>query len=338
MAKKLNPEKIISSLCEEGEVAQRLPSYELRQSQLDLLEMIIRSFNEDALLMAEAGTGVGKSFAYLLPAVNFALLNKEKVVISTATITLQQQLFEKDIPLVAAAIKADIKAVIIKGRGNYLCKRRLDDTLREPPLDDYDYAELKNISEWSGNTKTGDRSSLSFLPSETLWASLCSESDLCMGLHCPWRESCFVFNLRKEANGAHIIVVNHHLLFADLAARYQGAGYENSVILPPFSRLVIDEAHTIENAATSFFSEQFSRNGIFHQLNRLFSQRTFKGKKRRTNKKGLLVKLCSFLPMDSSSLDNMADAIKKIRSCAEELDEYALQLCETDGVFRLSPS
>jgi ATP-dependent DNA helicase DinG len=128
----IDSEKIIASLCNGGSVAELLPSYEPRKAQLDLLALIIRAFNENSLVMAEAGTGVGKSFAYLIPAMHFALANKEKVVISTATITLQQQLFEKDIPLVASSMPdVKIKSVIMKGRGNYLCLRRLDDTLRE---------------------------------------------------------------------------------------------------------------------------------------------------------------------------------------------------------------
>jgi ATP-dependent DNA helicase DinG len=125
----IDPEKIAASLGEDGAVSALLPDWEPRQAQLDLLSLIIKGFNEDSVVAAEAGTGVGKSFAYLLPAMHFALENKEKVVISTATITLQQQLFEKDIPLVARAIGKEIKSVIMKGRGNYICLRRLDDTL-----------------------------------------------------------------------------------------------------------------------------------------------------------------------------------------------------------------
>jgi len=297
-----------------------------------LLALIIRAFNEDALVMAEAGTGVGKSFAYLLPAMRFALENKEKVVISTATITLQQQLFEKDIPLVASSMgDVKIKSVIMKGRGNYLCLRRLNDTLREGLLFEFDKKEIDSIVEWSHNTKTGARSELSFMPSETLWAGVCSESDLCLGNHCPWREQCFIFALRREANNAHIIVVNHHLLFADLAARYQGAGYENAVVLPPFNRLIIDEAHTIENAATSFFSQEFSRTGIFRQLTRLYNTR-------KANIHGLLVRLCAMMSSSEDRLDDMADAIQKIRASAESLDNCALEICGIEGIFRLSPS
>lgn len=330
--KKIDSEQIIASLREGGSVAELLPSYEPRKSQLDLLALIIRAFNEDSLVMAEAGTGVGKSFAYLLPAMRFALENKEKVVISTATITLQQQLFEKDIPLVASSMgDVKIKSVIMKGRSNYLCLRRLDDTLKEGLLFEFDKEEIDNIVKWSQNTKTGAKSELTFMPSENLWAGVCSESDLCLGNHCPWREQCFILALRKEANSAHIIVVNHHLLFADLAARYQGAGYENAVVLPPFNRLIIDEAHTIENAATSFFSQEFARTGIFRQLSRLYNTR-------KANIHGLLVKLNAMLPSSEDRLDDMADAIQKIRSSAERLDDCALEVCGMEGIFRLSPS
>jgi len=333
--KKLDSEQIIAALREDGDVAKRLSSYEPRQAQLDLLELIIRAFNENAHVMAEAGTGVGKSFAYLLPAIHFAIKNKEKAVISTATITLQQQLYEKDIPLVASAMgDVKINAVIMKGRGNYLCLRRLDEALREPPLiineDDSEFDELKQINEWAHNTKTGVRSELAFQPAETVWGAVCSESDLCLGIHCPWRENCFVLAMRKEANNAHIIVVNHHLLFADLAARYQGAGYENAVVLPPFNRLVIDEAHTIENAATSFFSAEFGRTGIFRQIGRLYH-------KKKKSKRGLLVKLCAFLPPGNKQLNSMASQADKILDSAEALDKSALELCGGQGVFRLSP-
>jgi len=287
--------------------------------------------------MAEAGTGVGKSFAYLLPAMHFALANKEKVVISTATITLQQQLFEKDIPLVASSISEEagaavkIKSVIMKGRGNYLCLRRLDDLLREPPLFDFDYEELKTITKWSQTTKTGAKNDLAVLPSDAVWSNVCSESDLCLGNHCPYRAQCFIQVMRKEANSAHIIVVNHHLLFADLAARFQGAGYENSVVLPPFARLIIDEAHTIENAATSFFSAGFSRTGIFKQLGKLYY-------KRRANRHGLLLKLCAIINLNDEHLDSMTDAVQKIRNASEELEERALEFCGMEGIFRLSPA
>ncbi|GHV00264.1 hypothetical protein FACS189483_10230 [Spirochaetia bacterium] len=346
--KKLNAERICAALEEGGAIAKRLPSFEIRPSQLDLMRIIIRGFNDDALVAAEAGTGVGKSFAYLLPAMRYALDNEERIVISTATITLQQQLYEKDIPLVASAIGKDIKVVLMKGRGNYLCRRRLEDALREPVLDEDENDALRAIVAWTETSKTGSRSDLSFLPPEGLWSRICSEADTCMGMRCPERERCFFLALRKECADARILVVNHHLLFADLAARYEGAGYEGTVVLPPYKRVVIDEAHTVESAATSFFSSEFSRLSLYRQLGRLY-------RRRRAQRSGLLLRLASMVsdgavgeidapgkarPGDfaGARLDAASDAIEKIRGAADDLDIEALELMGAEGTFRLTPA
>ncbi|MDR2102329.1 MAG: ATP-dependent DNA helicase DinG [Treponema sp.] len=330
VVQKLNAGRIIAALEDGGTIARRLPAYEKRQAQLDLMELIIRGFNEDALVAAEAGTGVGKSFAYLLPALSYALANDERILISTATITLQQQLFEKDIPLVNSAMKKKLKAVLVKGRGNYLCRRRLEDALREPNLDESENEELRAITVWAETTKTGSRSDLSFMPAEGIWSRVCSEVDMCMGMRCPERERCFVLSLRKEAADARILVVNHHLLFADLAARYEGAGYDNTVVLPPYTRIIIDEAHTAEGAATSFFSREFGRLGIYRQLGRLY-------RRRRANRAGLLVRLAA-LVSGGDKQDAGADLIMKIRETADALDQAALELCQPEGVLRLTPA
>jgi ATP-dependent DNA helicase DinG len=327
--KTLDPAEITAALREGGAIAGRLPSYEPRQAQLDLMEMIIRGFNGDALVAAEAGTGVGKSFAYLLPALHYALANDERIVISTATITLQQQLFEKDIPLVTGALKKSVKTILMKGRGNYLCRRRLTDALREPELEDDEYEELRRITGWAETTTSGSKSDLSFVPAEGLWSRICSEADTCMGMRCPERERCFVLTLRREAADARILVVNHHLLFADLAARREGAGYDNTVVLPPFTRVIIDEAHTIEGAATSFFSGEWSRLGINRQLGRLY-------RRRRANRRGLLIRLAALVSADDK-IDDAAAVMEQIRETAEALDAAAGELCGDEGVFRLCP-
>jgi ATP-dependent DNA helicase DinG len=331
---KLDAGAICSALEEGGAIAVRLPSYETRPSQLDLMRLIIRGFNEDALVAAEAGTGVGKSFAYLLPAMSYALGNDERIVISTATITLQQQLYDKDIPLVASALGTKIKTVLVKGRGNYLCRRRLEDALKEtasaPFLDDTEAGDIRAIAVWAETTGTGSRSDLSFMPAENVWSRVCSEADMCMGIRCPERERCFVLALRKQAADARILVVNHHLLFADLAARQEGAGYENTVVLPPYTRVIIDEAHTVEGAATSFFSKGFNRLGIYRQLGLLY-------RKRRARRTGLLLRLAGDAAREEQ-LDKAVDAAGAVRDAADALDEAALELCGDGGVFRLIPS
>jgi ATP-dependent DNA helicase DinG len=330
--KALDADALCDSLREGGAIARRLNVFELRESQLEMMRLVIRGFNDGELVLCEAGTGVGKSFAYLLPALRFALDNDERIVISTATITLQQQLFDKDIPLVQAALGEEgkkLKAVLMKGRGNYLCRRRMDDALKEPNLDEDEKTELIRIASWAETSKSGSRSDLSFSPGEGAWSRVCSEAELCMGMRCPWRELCFVLLLRREAADARILVVNHHLLFADLAARRQGAGYEGTVVLPPYTRMILDEAHSIEGAATSFFSEEFSRLSILRQLGRLYRQR-------QARRMGLLLKIPG-LGLNGEKFDQAVEAIDNIRSIADDLDQAALGVCGEEGVFRLSP-
>jgi len=327
---KLDAATIIDALRDGGSVASRLDHFEPRQAQLDLMELIIRCFNEDAIGATEAGTGVGKSFAYLLPALEFAAKTEERVVVTTATITLQQQLFGKDIPLVQNATDSKVKAVLVKGRGNYLCFQRLEDTLREPDLAGSDeQEELENIARWSEASKTGGRDELPFPPSEDIWSRVCSDADICMGKRCPWQSRCFVLAIRKEAASAGIIVVNHHLFFADLAARRDGAGYNAAAVLPPYSRVIIDEAHTIEDAATSFFSKEFSKLGILRHLGRLY-------RKRRAREGGLLVRLNSMLPSTDTSLKNLVAKLDDIRKAALALDGSALNICGYEDTFRFS--
>ncbi|MDR1446898.1 MAG: ATP-dependent DNA helicase DinG [Treponema sp.] len=348
--KALEAGRIIRALEPGGAVAKRLPAYEIRESQLNLMKLIVKAFNGNAVAAAEAGTGVGKSFAYLLPSVRYALDNRERIVVSTATITLQQQLFDKDIPLVLSALspaeRKQIKAVLMKGRGNYLCRRRLTDALMEPLLDEEEYEELRRIAAWVETTKSGSHSDLSFLPQEGIWSRICSEADMCMGLRCPERERCFVLALRKEAADAKLVVVNHHLLFADLAARHEGAGYDVTVVLPPYRRVIIDEAHTMEGAATDFFSKTFSRPGLARQLGRLY-------RRRRAKRSGLLLRLADIcgskggkaaplapqpsLKGEGSPLDEAAAAMEGIRDAMDVLDQLALALCGEEGVFRLCP-
>ncbi len=328
--RQLDGDEITAALEEGGAIARRLPFYESRESQLNLMRIIVRGFNEDALVCAEAGTGVGKSFAYLLPALQYALLNNERIVISTATITLQQQLYEKDIPLVLSGLGKKLKVVLVKGRGNYLCLRRLEDTLAEAGLDEAESDELQTIADWAQTTQNGSRSDLSFVPSEGIWSRICSEGDTCLGMRCPQRERCFFLLLRRETADARVLIVNHHLLFADLSARNEGSGYDGTVVLPPYKRIIIDEAHTIEHAATSFFSEEFSRLGIFKLTGRLY-------RKRRTRRNGLILRLAAISP-EQDKVDDAVESITKLRSIADELDDAAFELLQDESVFRLIPS
>lgn len=300
-----------------GPLASFSDSFEERPVQIELLKNIAKTFNENGIGVYEAGTGVGKSYAYLIPSMIWALKNKEKVVISTGTINLQQQLCEKDIPMAEKIISRKVKFVLLKGRQNYVCKRRFYDAHSQRELFD-DSEIMDRISEWVENTGTGSRSELSFLPPENVWSRINSESDACMGPRCPYHAECFVMKTRKEAASANIIVVNHHLLFADIEARLSSGNYEEAAVLPPYRHIVFDEAHGIENAATSFFSKSFNRFKIMKQVNTLY-------RRRKKTESGYLCTLAIL----SSSEDKAAFAyemVNRIKNDLINLETAALDL------------
>ena len=271
--KKLDEETSGDYISNGGALSKINPLFEERTVQIELLKEIVRAFNDNKIGVFEAGTGVGKSYAYLIPSILWALTNNEKVVISTGTINLQQQLCEKDIPAVEKIIGKKINFVLMKGRQNYICKRRLNEITGFLDLFEEETDELKKIVQWANSSKTGSKSDLSFYPSEGVWGKVNSESDACMGMRCPYHNECFVMRLRKEAAGANIIVVNHHLLFADIESRLSGAGFDDAAVLPPYRRIIFDEAHGIESAATSFFSENLTRFKLNKLINQMYRKR-----------------------------------------------------------------
>lgn len=306
-------EEALSSILSPGGALSRFSeNYEYRESQNGLLRLVCRSFNENKIIAAEAGTGVGKSFAYLIPALTWADENEERVVISTATINLQQQLIEKDIPLVKKMTGSQVKAVLVKGRRNYICHSRLKEQLDENSLFLDDGDPLKVLSQWAEISATGSRTELNFHPDELLWSKVCSESDTCTGMRCSHFENCFVMRARREAASAGILVVNHHLLFADLGLRQAGAGFENGAVLPVYDRLIFDEAHNIENSATSFFSESLSKYSVFQLLNRLYRQK-------RGKPLGIILRM-EAITGPASTLVEIPQQITNVRVKAELLD------------------
>ncbi len=323
----IDADSLAGLLSEGGVLTRILSTYEPRESQIEMLLLVTRALNESRLCVAEAGTGVGKSFAYLLPALAWAIQNDERVVVSTATINLQQQLVEKDIPLVKKMLETDAKVVLVKGRGNYLCMNRLEELIEEDGgLFDQPNSELGAIREWAKETATGSKSDLPFLPDDQLWSQICSDADACSGTRCRNRDNCFVLRARREAAGARLLIVNHHLLFSDLAARLHGAGYETTAVLPPFQRIVFDEAHNIENAATSYFSEMFTRLTIYKYIARL--QRVRRGKTY-----GLLARLERIA---GRRLSGVTGRLARIRELADALDTQAQELLSDSGTLRLT--
>ncbi len=252
----------------DGVIAANLPGYEQRAEQTRMAFAVAEAFNSDRVTMIEAGTGTGKSLAYLLPAALWAKRNKERVVVSTNTINLQEQLTRKDIPFLQKHAGLQFRAVLIKGRGNYLCRRKLHSHREEPGLFPDETTELQAIIAWSESTSTGCRDDLGFIPKDDVWEELCCEGDQCGRTKCRQYRKCYLYNSRRQAAGADILVVNHALLMLDLALRHQ-TGFTSNAILPPFHRLIIDEAHHLEEAATSQLSSQVTRQGILKLLGKL---------------------------------------------------------------------
>ncbi len=326
--KPLDKDELCSILLPGGLLSREFSDYEVRDSQVTMLENVIDAFNGDKIHAVEAGTGVGKSFAYIIPSLKWAELNRERVVISTATINLQQQLASKDIPLIKKITGSDVKTVMVKGRGNYICLRRLEDAYRQTEMFNDKSEEIGAVYAWSKTTDDGSLSDLSFVPDKSLWSSICSEADACMGMKCPMRERCFVIRMKKNAASANILIVNHHLLFSDLAMKSEGAGFDATAVLPPYRRVVFDEAHTIEKSATSFFSENYNKFTLFRNLNKLYG--------RKGRKSYGLIEQVRHLLSPSAKLDSVPGQTAVVRDKAELLEAAAGDFLGGESSRRLS--
>jgi ATP-dependent DNA helicase DinG len=218
----------------------------------------------------EAGTGTGKSLAYLVPAILWSRSNEERVIISTKTINLQEQLIRKDIPFLQRTCGIEFRAVLVKGRGNYLCRRRLKNATAEPGLfDTAQSSELQSLTGWAEQSADGSREELPYPPNDDVWEEVRCEVDQCARVRCEFYADCFFYKARRMASQADILVVNHALLLSDLALRRITDNYSAAAVLPPCDRLILDEAHHIEDVATSYFSGQVTRFAFARILNRL---------------------------------------------------------------------
>ncbi|MBN2495915.1 MAG: helicase [Deltaproteobacteria bacterium] len=262
----------LAALLDAGGPAERvLAGFEPRAPQLAMLRAVGEALRDGGVLLVEAGTGVGKSLAYGLPAAELAMRRGERVVISTGTINLQEQLIGKDLPAVARILGRELSFVLVKGRHNYLCRRRLADRLRqrvllEPSAQD---AQVEALAEWAERSADGSRSDLDLPIDESLWQELCSDADACLRRKCPHRPECFLAEARRQAEQASVLVVNHHLLFADLALRLRLEDWQHRVVLPNFRHAILDEGHEIEKVASAFFGHRLTRIGALRTLGRL---------------------------------------------------------------------
>lgn len=270
----LDVDRILSLFGQEGRLSNSLRGFEVRESQRAMLCDVVEAYNRRLICLIEAGTGTGKSLAYLVPALIWALQNHQCSVISTNTITLQEQLLGKDIPLLKKVLNVDFKAVLVKGMNNYLCLRKLDMLAEELSFFSKEEKEqLETIVLWSQKTKDGSRSTLPMLPSRAVWEKVYAEGDACSGNKCPHYEGCFFFKARKRASKAHLLIVNHHLLFADIAMRMESNDYTKAAILPAYDHLILDEAHNIEDIATEHFAFRVSRFELTNLLSKLSCER-----------------------------------------------------------------
>jgi ATP-dependent DNA helicase DinG len=235
-----------------GLLAKRHPGYEFRPSQLAMAQIADEAFEKHQHAVIEAGTGTGKTLAYLIPAIR----SGRRVVVSTATKSLQEQLFQKDVPFLQKHFAPNLKAALMKGRANFLCRQKVHQMEGQPVLKGIDEIDwFAQIRDWEKLTETGDRSELTFLPDDAeLWNRIDARSDLCTGQKCAEFQRCFITAMHQRAQEADLVIVNHHLFFADLAIRQDDFGS----ILPEYSAVVFDEAHEIEDVASDYFGRQLS--------------------------------------------------------------------------------
>ena len=273
----LDPDAVAHDLGPDGLIAAHMRQYEDRPGQRALADAVTALYNEGGVGLLEAGTGVGKSMGYLVPALRWAAAAGERTVVSTATIALQEQLVGKDLPFLAGALTDQpVRYALLKGWRNYLCLARLDQAmvggaaLFEAGM----RAELGTLAAWAGRTGDGSLADLPTPPRAEVWDEVSAEPDLCTRTRCTHFEKCFLFKARREAAQADVIVVNHHLLLSDVAVRRTTGNWDDAAVLPAYKRLVVDEGHHLEDAAAAHLGTSVTRRA----LQRAFARLDRKGK------------------------------------------------------------
>ena len=245
-----------------------LSGYEPREPQVRMARAVANAQNERRIQIVEAGTGTGKSLAYLLPSAMRCIANGERVAIATRTIHLQQQLLRKDSPIARQIFGQELEVALLKGRGNYLCKRKLGDRLKvlDPVAEPEEAAFLDQVAAWDQTTRDGSLSDLPFVPDRDLWELVQSNTEHTLRVRCPHYESCYYYSSRRRASRAQILLANHHLLLADLALKGDGTGVS---LLPKYEHVIIDEAHHLEDVATDFAGSDVTTGGLLRRLGRI---------------------------------------------------------------------
>ena len=307
-----------------GLLSKVLKDYELREEQRQMSLNVLSAYQEERIALIEAGTGVGKSWAYLIPAIYWAVAKGEQTVISTHTIPLQEQLTEKDIPFLLKTLGVDIEAVLVKGMGNYICLKKL----REQAADSLSllseekelFLRLQDFAEYDS---IGSYSDIPFAVSQSVWEHVSADRSSCTNTQCPHYKECFFFKARKKMSEAQILIVNHHLLMADLAAKVHKKGKEERSVLPKFFRLVVDEAHHLDEIALESFAKKNDKVDLIRFLGRIFSDHH--PEKSRCN---LFLKDLHREGVKNSSLENALhiDLPGEKRQLVEKIDELFMRI------------
>ena len=269
---RLDPRAIAHDLGPEGAIAREHLRYEDRASQREMAATIATVYNDGGIGLLEAGTGVGKSLGYLVPALRWAAANGERTIVSTNTINLQEQLVGKDLPFLAKALTDQpVRFALLKGWRNYLCRARLEQATGGAAqlFDEGMASELASIKAWADRSTDGSLSDLPTPPRPEVWDEVSAEPDVCTRMKCTHFEECYLFKARRAAAQADVIVVNHHLLLADLAVRRVAQNWDDAAVLPAYSRLVIDEGHHLEDAAAAHLGSTVTRRALVRLVNRL---------------------------------------------------------------------
>ena len=266
----MNSSQIQTYFEEDGILSQKLGSFEYRPQQLAMARGVAASLEDGHHLMVEAGTGTGKSLAYLIPAVLWAIENETRVIVSTYTKTLQEQIVNQDIPFLRDVLGLAFRHSLCLGSENYLSLRRMKRASQTHLFGNVEEDEhLNEIFQWAGRTESGFRNDLPFEPLPSVWEEVGRQKDLCMGKQCETFNSCFYFKERRKWFGAHLLIVNHHLFFANVA--------NSGAVLPRYDAVIFDEAQNLEEAATSFLGLEISNSGLFYFLDRLYNVKTKRG-------------------------------------------------------------
>ncbi|MFL6528983.1 MAG: ATP-dependent DNA helicase, partial [Chthoniobacterales bacterium] len=268
----------VGTIFSEAGLLAKAKNFEFRPEQQAMAVAIARALEEERHLVVEAGTGVGKSIAYLVPSILFAMEQKKKAVISTHTINLQEQLLYKDIPILKKILPIEFEAALMKGRQNYLCPKRLERALQQAGelFTTTEQAELDRISEWASRTTDGSLSDMSIEPDHKVWAQVCSEAHICTSKTCGQGSNCFFQQARKRLLAADVIVLNHTLLFMLLGGAEEQAERESGYLFPN-DFIIFDEAHTVEQVASRQIGISISQFGLRLTIQRLYNARTKKG-------------------------------------------------------------